>query len=332
MESFLTEEAAKRAAKAARVKLPGRINVETGLERYEQFLVRKGNRRKSIDETIRRMRNWHDTTMPLADVTEAQLKKRYERRCQEVAVDTHRNELSEVKTFWRWCAKEGFVRRSPAERIEPIGKRRKGKPQLRMNETQTLFDKALSLAEGGDEGAVAVMTVIFLGLRSSEVHCRKVRDVDNSEDKVFLWIDTGKTDAAARHMEVPEPVATFLLLQTEGKNEEDWLFPSPNSDSGHRSRTWMLRTTKRICKAAGVPRVCVHGLRGGWATLTADAGVSGHVIARELGHTDYKTTKKHYTRKGTIERVKVRRMLRVVKGGKVSDESSREEKSGGENR
>ena len=51
VESFFTEEAAKSAAKAARLKLPGRINVETGLERYEQLLVRKGNRRKSIDET-----------------------------------------------------------------------------------------------------------------------------------------------------------------------------------------------------------------------------------------------------------------------------------------
>ena len=83
----------------------------------------------------------------------------------------------------------------------------------------------------------------------------------------------------------------------------------------------MLKTVRRICKAAGVPIISVHGLRGTWATLTTDAGVSGHVIARELGHTSYATTMAHYTKKGTIEQAKVRRMLKVVEGGKVSNES-----------
>jgi len=99
------------------------------------------------------------------------------------------------------------------------------------------------------------------------------------------------------------------------------LFPSTGASDGHRGQTWLLKSVRRICEVADVPRISVHGLRGTWATLTADAGVSGHIIARELGHTSYTTTVEHYTRKGTIEQAKVRRMLKVVEGGKVPDES-----------
>jgi len=295
------------------------MTVEKALQKYEIHLVRKGNRRKSIAETIRRMNIWLDESMPVADVTETQMQNRYDQRCEEVAVDTQRNELSEVKTFWNWCVKKRFTKRSPAERIEATGKRRKGKKQLRRNEARTLFSTALELAGKGDEGAVAVLAVIMLGLRSGEIRCRKVRDVDADEDGVLLWIDAGKTDAASRHMDVPEPVAGLLVRQAGDKGPEEWLFPSPTSSTGYREKTWLLKVVKRICRAAGVPVISVHGLRGTWATLTAEAGVSGHVIARELGHTSYKVTKQHYTRKGTTERVRARRMLHVVQGGKSEE-------------
>jgi integrase len=293
------------------------MTVEKALQKYELHLTKKGNRRKSIAETIRRLNTWLDDSMPAADVTETQIQKRYDQRCEEVAVDSHRNELAEVKTFWRWCVKSKFIRRSPAERIEATGKRRKGKKQLRRNEAKKLFRTALELAGQGDEGAVAVLAVIMLGLRSGEIRCRKIRDVDADEDGVMLWIDAGKTDAASRHLDVPEPVAGLLVKQADGRGSEEWLFPSPTSSTGYREQTWLLKVVRRICKAAGVPRISVHGLRGTWATLTAEAGVSGHVIARELGHTSYKTTQEHYTKKGALDRVRTRRMLHVVQGGKA---------------
>jgi integrase len=112
-------------------------------------------------------------------------------------------------------------------------------------------------------------------------------------------------------------VAGLLVRQVNDRKGEEWLFPSPTSSTGYREKTWLLKVVKRICRAAGVPVISVHGLRGTWATLTTEAGISGHVIARELGHTSYKTTKEHYTKKGTLERVRNRRMLHFVQGGKA---------------
>ncbi|HEY3354400.1 MAG TPA: hypothetical protein VGQ83_14200 [Polyangia bacterium] len=67
-----------------------------------------------------------------------------------------------------------------------------------------------------------------------------------------------------------------------------------------------------------MPEVTVHGLRGTWATLTTDAGVAAHIVARELGHTTPTTTKLHYTQAGAADRAGARRMLTVIEGGLTS--------------
>jgi len=316
VESFQTEDQAQKAVKAARRRLPGLNRMEEVIQKYEEYLIAKGNKRKSYRESTRRMRLWHpDSYQPVADVTPGQLSRFYQKRQKEVSADSHRNELAEVKTFWRWCVKHAYVTRSPAEDIEPVGRRRKGKAQLRLSEAVQLHTVACDLAARGDEGALAVLAVLMLGLRSSEIRMRKVRDVDVSGDIVLLWIEDGKTDAATRHMELPEPLDKLLVRQAEGKEREGWLFPA-ESASGHRGGTWLRKNVRRICEAAGVPVVCVHGLRGTWATLATDACVSAHVVARELGHTNPEVTRQHYTKAGAMERARTLKLLKVVKGGK----------------
>jgi integrase len=46
----------------------------------------------------------------------------------------------------------------------------------------------------------------------------------------------------------------------------------------------------RICDLAKLPRVTAHALRGLLATLTAERGLAGHLIAATLGHEDERTT------------------------------------------
>ena len=65
-----------------------------------------------------------------------------------------------------------------------------------------------------------------------------------------------------------------------------------------------------------MPKVTPHGLRGTWATLTTDAGVSSHVVAKELGHANDTVTKQHYTQRGATERARTKKMLQVIEGGK----------------
>ncbi|HEY3352038.1 MAG TPA: hypothetical protein VGQ83_02220 [Polyangia bacterium] len=63
-------------------------------------------------------------------------------------------------------------------------------------------------------------------MRASEVIHRKVRDVDVGPDGVLLWIDAGKTDAAKRFFDVPEPLASLLTKLAKDRKTNEWLFQS----------------------------------------------------------------------------------------------------------
>jgi integrase len=313
--SFATKAEAEKAAERFRKQIPGRTKLDFVFDQYEEYLRAKGNKPASVQQTLWRMKVWLDPLMPAADVTPAMMTHKYMERCARLAVDSHRGELAEVKTFWRWCVKQGMVARSPAEHVEPVGRRHKGKKQLRWAEARSFYAVALNLAHNGDQGAVAALAVLLLGLRSGEIRARKIRDVDLDDDRVLLWVDKGKTEAATRYMEAPEPLASLLIAQAGDRPPDDWLFPA-ESAAGHRGTTWLRKVVRRLCKVSGVPAVTVHGLRGTWATLSTDAGVTGHVVARELGHTNPAVTREHYTQKGAEDRARSRRMLRLVVGGR----------------
>jgi len=157
---------------------------------------------------------------------------------------------------------------------------------------------------------------MLLGLRSSEVLQRQNRDVDAGAQGVLFWVPEGKTKESSRYLEVPSPIDELLIDQVDDRDPRAWLFPSGGSSSGHREKTWLLKNVRRICRAADVPVVSVHGLRGTWATLTTDAGIASHTVAKELGHTSFQVTRQHYAERGSPERARARKMLKVVNGGK----------------
>jgi len=289
------------------------MTVDQALLRYEQHQRAKGNKVKTIDHNLWRLRVWLSEDQAIADITPKQLQAKYDQRVAKLAADSHRGELAVVKTFFNWAVKEGLISKSPADRVEPVGRRRRGKKQLRKSEAQAFAARALLMAQAGDDGALAALAVLLLGLRSGEIRKRRVRDLDPASDAVLLWIEDGKTDAATRHMEVPEPLAGLLVHQAGDREAQGYLFFAPNASAGYRSATWLRKAVTRVCKAAKVPRVCPHGLRGTWATLTTDAGMGGHLVARELGHTNQSVTRDHYTQKGTAERARARG-LRLVEG------------------
>jgi integrase len=169
-----------------------------------------------------------------------------------------------------------------------------------------------------------VLALLLMGMRSGELLCRKVRDVDVGADgeSVLLWVDAGKTDAARRCIEAPEPVAGLLAALARGRASGEWLWAS-GASCGHRRLEWAIDACRRLCTAAGVPVVTPHGLRGTWATLSREAGLATHLVARELGHAGQAVTERHYLAPGADDQARTRAALRVIAGGsKVGNESS----------
>jgi len=315
VDSFPTKAEAETEARRLRRRLPGRLNVEQALNLYRDELARRGRRPRSIQTTLDRLNQWHDPEMPLDDVTPAQLEQTYQARCSRVAVATHRNELSEVKGFWRWLVRTRRVSSSPAAGIDGVGRPNRGKPQLRRAEARLLDRVALRAARTGDQGALALLLVVYLGLRNSEVISRQVRDVDVDQDGVLFWVPTSKTEAGRRWTEVPEPLAGLLSAYVAGRAPDAWLFPG-RTQTGHRRKKWLCEACKRLCGQAGVPEVTPHGIRGTFSTLAREAGLASSIVAQELGHTSDTVTKQHYLEPGAEDRAQAKRTLRVLNGGR----------------
>lgn len=311
-ESYPTESKARAVKQAIehRIDGPEAVTVEEAIERYEDHVKAKGNGGRTIETTIGRLRSFFPDAAEvlLADVDEGDCQRRYDVLRGRSAVDTHRNTLCEVKTFLRRCVhKLKVLEKYPADTVEGIGKRRRGKEQLRLDEARRWLAKALELAAKGDVGAVAALTTLLLTLRSKEVVSRVARDVDDGGR--LLWVPCSKTPAGRRTMEVPEVLRPHLARLAEGRAAEDPLF-------GRHDRGWPNDWVQRICRAAGVPTVCAHGLRGTHATIAEERGVTPRVVARALGHESPRTTHAHYTRPEAVQRALQRRALRVLQGGR----------------
>jgi integrase len=337
---FATEAKAQRYHELMEAGLASEDHTTaTALEAYLDHLETKGTKEQSRYATTKAVELFFPEPVMLRVLSTKRCQQLYDelrgrpRECKRhrdactcvhrpVAVDTHRNALAQVKSLLAWCVKKGWLRANPAEDIEGVGKRRpRGKSlgkdgnELRVKQARAWYVKALELADGGDEGAVAALLALVLGMRASEIVSRRVSDLD--EDNApgdLLWIACSKSRAGRRTLEVPEAIRGALVACAEGKAGESYLFET--EEGGPHWRDWIRKQVRRVCELAQVPGVTAHAMRGLTATIAGDRGTAGHAITATLGHEDERTTKRAYAAPGSFEAGARRRGLKVIEGGR----------------
>ena len=150
---------------------------------------------------------------------------------------------------------------------------------------------------------------LLMGMRCSEVVSRVVRDLDD-EGRLF-WIPDSKTLAGRRKLQVPDYLQPYLVALAKGREPTAALF-------GEHWRDWPRRWVQRICKAAGVPKVSAHAMRGLHSTLAVDSGITSHAVAAALGHESFKTTAESYAQRDAVASAQQKRVLGVLKGGRLA--------------
>jgi integrase len=83
-------------------------------------------------------------------------------------------------------------------------------------------------------------------------------------------------------------------------------------------RDWRIDQVHRICDMAGAPRVTAHAMRGQLATITAQRGLAGHLIAATLSHEDERVTMTAYAAPGSAQTGTNRAGLILLEGGQKS--------------
>jgi integrase len=331
---YPTEDEARRAIETLLATVDrAEKTIREALKDYETYMRdEKGNKENSIDQTQRKLRRFFaDLDVALTDLTSERAEALYlalrtsiripQKRKEtndapppepkRISVDYHRNALSEAKTFLRWCVKKKWIVTNPLEDVEGVGKRNHGKEQLRIDEARKWLAKAVEHADAGDDGAVAAMMTLLLGMRCIEVVSRTVRDLD--DDGRLLWIPDSKTAKGRRTLRVPDTLRPYLLELAEGKQPRDLLF-------GYHDRGWPRAWVQRICEEAGVEVVTAHGNRGLHGTLSIEAGVTPQVVADALGHESFaQTTAKSYVPPQAVANANQERALKVLQGGKAQE-------------
>ena len=275
---------------------------------------------ESIEHHLRRMRAFFAPVaeQDIATLTPKRAAALYEEATQRPSPKTgcvpaaasHRYDPWTAQCFFRWAVRHGYVGSSPFRDVKPVGKVNTGKPQLRIDEARRFTEAALDYFEKTQRPlAIGVLVALTMGLRTSEVLDRVVRDLDDGAR--YLWIDAGKTANARRHLEVPELVQSYLLRLAAGKNPEEHLFGESES-GGPRAKQKMWEMVRRLCQRAGVPQVCTHSLRGLWATLAVQSGAASHVVAANLGHHSFEVTKRHYAQGTVVKNAATARVLKML--------------------
>lgn len=299
-------------------------STESARRLYLAHLALEGNKKSSIDRTEWSLKAFFPKSLPLWGIRPKHCAKLYEALYTEprkstkrpLSVDSHRNALAETKTFLDYCVKQGWIRRNPAKEIKGVGARSHGKPQLdRVKDVRKWYETATDLAEGGDEGAIAALMALVLGMRASEIVTRTIHDLDEDEQPCdVVIIARGKTAQSRRRIEIPSPLREYLVELVEHRKDSAYLFAAKSS-TGHHDRNWIRSNVRRICDLAKVTVVTAHAMRGTLATIATSSGAASHIVTATLGHANIKTTQDSYAKAGSVE-VGVRKVghLKLVKG------------------
>lgn len=195
---------------------------------------------------------------------------------------TRNNKLFAIKSFYKYLAREGVVRRNPAMHIEALEIGQPNTPNyLDENEVLKLINH---LGKRNYKRNLAIiMFGAILGLRRCEIVGLNIQDVVNGRLRVV-----GKGNKE-RWVTVSDKVMglldDYLLIRPESKSNALFL-----SEQKERLKPESINAfLSDIQKKAGL-KTGVHILRHTAATMTYKAVQDIYAVQKLLGHNDIKTT------------------------------------------
>lgn len=128
------------------------------------------------------------------------------------------------------------------------------------------------------------MLGILTGARKSNLLSMQWKDINFAQ---ATW-RIPETKNGSSHLVPLSPEAINLLQERSKLKENDWVFPSATSKSGHLEEP--KSAWKRILKKAGLQDLRLHDLRRTLGSWQAATGANSYVIGKSLGHKTQQAT------------------------------------------
>jgi len=290
------------------------------IELWLDFMGRVRGQKQSTSEYLaRQLKGWLPMRALASSISERAARAMYAALVEQVSphtkrklsVTTHQLYLYSAKRVWKWATEEGLCKSNPWLAVTPIGRKSKGKPQLRIDEARKLEAVAMQRAKAGDVPSLGTLLMMYLGLRQGEVTARVARDID--DDGRVLWVPFGKTHNARRRLRIPEQLRPLILrLMAKKRDDEPLFYPATHK------RVWNAYynvQVRALCRLAGVPEVVPHSLRGLHATLALEGGATADAVAKALGHSSFAMTEQHYASPSSVSNARSSRVAQTLGGG-----------------
>lgn len=219
-----------------------------------------------------------------------------------------RSTMNQVKTklglALKLAVKKGIIAKNPCQGVV-LHKMREAKSieALSVGNQKKLVDYCYKdqynhlfiflLGTGLRIGEALGLTWDYVDMEKRSIRVQKIM-IEVSGNPKFK--DYPKTENSIRELAISDKMYAILESQMQFKNDMNYLnlvFPSSN----YNFRTTANLRTKfmKICDAAGIDHINLHGLRHTFATRMLEKGVAPKVVSQMLGHKSIVTTLNIYS-------------------------------------
>ena len=197
-----------------------------------------------------------------------------------------------LKVFLGWCEEQpayaGLLpAKNPAKTKksrEALGKAGTKSDSLQREQLAVWFEAVQKISN--PLIAAYLQTLLLTGARPGEVLAMRWEDMNTK------WKGLTIRDKVEGVRVIPlTPYVAHLLATLPRRN--DWVFSSPNSDTGHLTEPNHPHSI--ACKVSGIDGLTLHGLRRSFKSLTEWLEIPAGVVAQLMGHKPSATAEKHYT-------------------------------------
>lgn len=221
-----------------------------------------------------------------------------------------------LRAFINWCSETTEYKDQTkqdacgSKRIRSVLPKKKAKTDcLEREQLEAWFKEAQRISN--PKVSAYLQILLLVGARRSELAALKWDDVDlkwcsmTLKDKVEGERTIPVTPYVAQllndlHSDAVIPPPEYRILNGKRiKNDLQHWKPSPYVFSSGTAKSGFLQdpsgALERVCMAAGVPNVTLHGLRRSFKSLSEWVEAPTGVVAQIMGHKPSATAEKHYT-------------------------------------